>query len=303
MNILLTGGTGFIGRRLLKHLTSLGHSIHLLSRYQVQDYHTTCCDLSQDIIPDDIFKSIDVVFHLAGFAHDLQNDSIVEYLYQTINVDVTVRLAQLAAIAGVERFVFVSSTKAGGSSTSINCITEEQRLEPDGLYGKTKREAEIRLLKIGYQNGMPVTIIRPSLVYGPNMKGNLELMVSSIKSGWFPPLPETGNRKSMIHVDDLVRAIVYVAHNNRAIGETFIVTDKKQYSSREIYETISNVNGRIVPSWGVPKFIFDIMSMLSPRIKYKVNKLFGDEYHSSLKLEKLGFKAHKTLSDMNETDF
>ena len=303
MNILLTGGTGFIGRRLLKHLTSLGHSIHLLSRSQVEGYHTTCCDLSQDEIPEDIFNSIDIVFHLAGFAHDLRNNSRLDYLYKKINVDVTVRLAQLSAKAGVERFVFISSTKAGGSLASINCVTEEQRLEPDGVYGKTKREAEIRLLKISSHDGMPVTIIRPSLVYGPNMKGNLELMLASIKSGWFPPLPQTGNRKSMVHVDDLVRAIVFISIHDRAIGEIFIVTDAQPYSSREIYETMCNISNRPTSNWSVPKFLFDMVSVISPRIKYKIDKLLGDEYYSSSKLEKLGFKAQKTLSDMNETDF
>jgi UDP-glucose 4-epimerase len=303
MNILLTGGTGFIGRRLLKHLTSLGHSIHLLSRYQVQDYHTTCCDLSQDIIPDDIFKSIDVVFHLAGFAHDLQNDSIVEYLYQTINVDVTVRLAQLAAIAGVERFVFVSSTKAGGSPVFEKCITEEWQGKPDEIYGKTKREAEKKILEIGRQSGMTVTIVRPPLVYGPNVKGNLQLMLSGIKSGWFPPLPETGNKRSMIHVDDLVRAILLVAEDDRAIGEIFITTDGAPHSSRDIYNAMCVVLGKSIPKWSVPKFLFDIVSLINPRIKYKVNKLLGDECYSSTKLEKLGFKAQKTLKDMNETDF
>ena len=64
-----------------------------------------------------------------------------------------------------------------------------------------------------------------------------------------------------------------------------------------------DVLGKSSPKWSVPKIFFDILSLLSPRIKYKINKLFGNEYYSSAKLEKLGFKAKKTLKDMNETDF
>jgi len=303
MNILLTGGTGFIGQRFLQYLTSLEHSVHILSRSHVENYHTILCDFTKDKIPTDLFNSIDVVFHLAGFAHDLRNTSKIEHLYQVINVDTTVRLAELAASSGVQRFVFVSSTKAGGSAVSEKCITEQQQGKPDEIYGKTKREAERKLLEIGFQSGMPVTIVRPSLVYGPNLKGNLQLMLSGIKSGWFPPLPETGNKRSMIHVDDLVRAILLVAEDDRAIGKIFIATDGTPYSAREIYNTMCNVAGKSIPRWSVPKILFDMASLVNPRIKYKLNKLLGDECYSSAKLEALGFKAKKTLKDMNETSF
>jgi hypothetical protein len=58
-----------------------------------------------------------------------------------------------------------------------------------------------------------------------------------------------------------------------------------------------------IPKWSIPKFLFDIASLINPRIKYKLNKLLGDECYSSAKLESLGFKVQKTLKDMNETDF
>ena len=150
---------------------------------------------------------------------------------------------------------------------------------------------------------MHVSIIRPSLVYGPNVRGNLKLMLSGIEKGWFPPLPETGNKRSMIHVDDLVRAILLVVDDDRANGEIFIATDGAPYSSREIYNAMCGVVGKLIPKWSVPKVLFDLASLASPRIKYKLNKLLGDECYSSAKLEALGFKAKRSLKDMNETDF
>jgi nucleoside-diphosphate-sugar epimerase len=305
MNILLTGGTGFIGQRLLQYLTILEHSVHILSRGHVKNYRTTYCDFVKDTIPEELFSSnsIDTVFHLAGFAHDMRDASKFADLYYKVNVSATVQLAELAAKAGVKRFVFVSSVKAGGIVTFKKCMNENDQSDLEGVYGETKREAELRLLEIGKESGMHVSIIRPSLVYGPNVKGNLQLMLSGIKKGWFPPLPETNNKRSMIHVDDLVRAILLVADDDRANGEIFIATDGTPYSSRDIYNAMYSAIDKSIPKWSVPKILFDIASLASPRIKYNLNKLLGDECYSSAKLEALGFKAKKSLKDMNETDF
>jgi UDP-glucose 4-epimerase len=298
----ITGGSGFIGQRLVEALKQSGNKIRFLSRkYQFED--TVVCDLQSDFIPDDALDSIDTVFHLAGFAHDMRNASKIADLYYKVNVSATVQLANLAVKSGVKRFVFVSSVKAGGNPPLGTCANEKDQKNTEDVYGKTKREAELRLLEIGKESGMHVSIIRPSLVYGPNVKGNLKLMLSGVERGWFPPLPETVNRRSMIHVDDLVRAILLVAEDKRANGEIFIATDGTPYSSREIYNVMCSVTGKLIPKWSVPKTLFDLASLASPRIKYKINKLLGDECYSSDKLEALGFKAKKSLKDMNETDF
>jgi len=298
----ISGGTGFIGRRLVGALQKKQIDVYLLSRIK-RNEDTIVCNLKVECIPSDALIGVDTVFHLAGIAHDVRDASKISDLYYKVNVDATVQLAELAVKAGVKRFIFVSSVKAGGSSISEKCMNENDQIEPEDIYGKTKREAELKLLKIGKESGMHVSIIRPSLVYGPNVKGNLQLMLSGIKKDWFPPLPETGNKRSMIHVDDLVRAILLVADDDRANGEIFITTDGTPHSSREIYNAMCSALNKSIPKWSVPKILFDIVSLVSPRIKYKINKLLGDECYSSAKLEALGFKAKKSLQDMNETDF
>ena len=300
---LVTGSTGFIGNRLLGLLKTIERDVRLLARSKVDNYETVACNLGKDRIPKHTLESIDTVFHLAGFAHDMQDPSKVKHLYHAVNVEATVELARLAVVSGVKRFVFVSSVKAGGSPLSEHCASESDQNNPEGIYGKSKREAELKLLKIGKESGIHVSIIRPSLVYGPGVKGNLQLMLSGIKKGWFPPLPETGNRRSMIHVDDLVRAVFLVTEDGRANGKIFIVIDGKPYSSREIYSTMCNIAGRPVPKWSVPKFLFNMVAIISLKIRYKVDKLLGDECYSSKGLEALGFKAQRTLKEMNETDF
>jgi len=293
--VFVTGATGFIGKHLLGLLNQeyrgcLYDNFRILSRKKHPDYETVICDLQSGVIPNDALDGIDTVFHLAGFAHDFRDINKLEQLYRKVNVEATVKLAELAVVAGVKQFVFVSSVKAGV-------------VPSDGVYGQTKREAELRILEIGRQSGMHTSIVRPSLVYGPGVKGNLALMQRGIRQGWFPPLPETGNRRSMIHVDDLVKAILLVSEDERANGEIFIATDGIPYSSRKIYESMCQSVGKIAPNWSVPKILFNLLSLASSRFSYKINKLLGDEYYSSEKLEVLGFKAEKSLADLNKSNF
>ena len=300
---LVTGGTGFIGQRLLSFFNKNSFSFRVLSRNPLSDNETILCDFSKDVIPARAFDGIDTVFHLAGIAHNLGDDAGMEGLYRSVNVDATVRLAELAVQNGVQRFVFVSSVKAGGSSIDRHCKTEDDQGEPDGIYGKTKREAELRLLEISEKSDLKVSIIRPTLVYGPKVKGNLRSMLSLLEKGRFPPLPEVGNRRSMIHVDDLVRAILFLGNDYENNGEIYIASDGMAYSSREIYKQLCHSLGRPVASWAVPKFLFDLVGLLNSRMKRKFNKLFGDAYSSSEKLQSTGFKPQRSLRDMNATAF
>lgn len=299
-SFFITGVTGFIGKRLVN---AVNGKIRVLSRTKQINYETVVCDLQHEEIHDDALDGVDTVFHLAGYAHDTNDENKVTDYYKKINVVATAKLAELCIKSGVKRFVFVSSVKAGGLPINGHCPDEEIQREPDGIYGKTKREAELILLDIAEKTDMHVSIIRPSLVYGPDIQGNLKLMLSGIKKGWFPPLPEIGNQRSMIHVDDLVKAILLIAKDDRANGEIFIATDSIPYSSREIYCAMCNIVGKPIPKWSVPKILFDMASLVSPGIKYKVNKLLGNACYSSAKLEALGFNARRTIKEINETDF
>ena len=299
----VTGASGFVGTRLVRFLQKSKINIRIMSRTSKENFETVVCDLQNGLIPQDALTEVDSVFHLAGFTHDVRDTPESKNLYYKINVDATVQLAKLAVESGVKRFIFVSSVKAGGFAASGKCMTELDQNSTKDIYGKTKREAEIKLLEIGQKSDMHVSIVRSSLAYGPGVKGNLRMMLSGIEKGWFPPLPETGNRRSMIHVDDLVRALIMVAEDERANGEIFIATDGESHSAREIYKMMRILMGKSVPLWSMPKFMFDIAASISPAISYKIRKLFGDEHFSSEKLKSLGFEVERSLREMNETAF
>ena len=300
---LITGATGFVGKRLINALMSEEHKVIRVSRNPIPNFETVICDFESSNLSKVHLRGVDIVFHLAGIAHDLSSISEDEGLYQKINLDATIELAELAVTSAVKKFVFVSSVKAGGRTELRNCMNELDQYEPEGIYGKTKREAELKLLEIGQKSEMHVSIVRPSLVYGPDVKGNLKLMMDGIKKGWFPPLPEVRNSRSMIHVDDLVQALLLVSNDIGANGEIFIATDGKSYSSRDLYEAMCYASGKSIPKWNIPIFLFEIAASLSSNMRDKVDKLFGDEYYSSEKLQSIGFKAQRTLREMNETAF
>ena len=302
-NILVTGATGFVGQHFIKCFKLEGYNIRAVSRKLIPGVETIICDFLKDDIPDNALKGIDIVFHLAGYAHDLKSEPGIEQTYHKINVGVTVDLLSLSDKHNVKKFIFVSSVKAGGAPIKGNCASEKDQNSPDGIYGETKREAELRILETGRESSMHVSILRPTLIYGPKVKGNLQLMMQGIKKGWFPPLPEIGNRRSMIHVDDIVRALLFLSNNKKSNGEVFIATDGRVYSSRNIYEIMCHVLDKNIPNWSVPRLLFNAIARLSSGFKYKIDKLLGDECYSSKKLQSLGFKAQKQLRQMNETDF
>jgi len=292
----ITGASGFIGHKLMQSLINDENQrwgkIRVLSRKPLPGVETVICDLHSEKIVQEDLQGVETIFHLAAFAKDIQSESNEEHNYKVVNVDSTVHLVKLAITCSVKKFIFVSSVKAGGGS-------EDQDFTPDGIYGKTKREAELAILELGKNSNMHISIVRPALVYGSKLSGNLDLMRRLINQGLFPPLPEVGNRRSMVHVDDVVRALLFVADDKRANGEIFIATDGVHYSSREVYEALCHMTGRNPANWSVPKIIFDLIGNLSTKLRFTFEKLLGDDLYSSKKLESLGFSPKKTLESLS----
>ena len=107
MKALVTGATGFIGLKLIKSLEDCGYSIRILSRNNNLDYDTVICDLQNEKIPESALDSVDVIFHLAGHAHDIGSDSIQEKIYYDVNVGGTVKLIKIAVQKKVRKFIYV----------------------------------------------------------------------------------------------------------------------------------------------------------------------------------------------------
>jgi nucleoside-diphosphate-sugar epimerase len=313
---LVTGATGFIGRRLVAALAqSPDCSVHVLIRDSGQasriwpagGVEPRIGDLTRPDSLATVCNGVDTVYHLAGYAHasGVAEGEALD-LHQRITVEGTRALLAAATSAGVKRFIFVSSVKAMGEGGEV-CLDETSDTVATSIYGRAKRTAEDLVLRAGRVPGMHVCILRLPLVYGPDNKGNLPRMIAAIDQGRFPPLPELGNKRSMVHVEDVVQALLLGAESPSARGQTYIVTDEKTYSTRRIYSLICSALGRPVPAWTVPVTLLRLAARLGDLIgsvrgrplafnSDALDKLTGSAWYSAGKIHReLGYRPRHTL--------
>ena len=254
---LVTGYSGFIGSHIVTELARKHGYIRGLTRQSVATDHECAVDvrvgdITKPATLHGLMSGIDTVIHAAGYAHAAASG---QGIHNSTTLDGTQHLLHEAAASHVRRFVFISSVKAMAAA-GPDCIDETETALPQDEYGLARRQAEERVLAAGKGYGMHVSIVRPALVYGPGCKGNLASMLKWIDRGIFPPVPDTGNRRSMVDVRDLSRAILAAAERDSANGRTCIISDGEDYSTRRIYLAMKSALGKPVPGWSVPAPLF-----------------------------------------------
>ena len=247
---LVTGASGFVGRGLCRTLRERGCRVRALLHHDADGPwdERVLCDLATGEVPPAACHDAAGVFHLAGIAHSDGTEGGLESLYQRVNVGGTQALLDAAAAAGVARFVFFSSVKAAGAP-GRDCVDETWDAPPDDPYGRSKRAAEERVQRAA---GLQTAILRPTLVYGAGVKGNLRRMIDAVAARRFPPLPPLANRRSLVALDDLIEAAWLVMHREIPSGRVYIAADGADYSSRDLYLAICRGLGRRPSAWHVP---------------------------------------------------
>ena len=126
-----------------------------------------------------------------------------------------------AAQAGVKHFVFVSSIRAQCGPAADHALTERDPPAPTEIYGRSKLAAEEAVRA----SGVPFTILRPVLLYGPGVKGNLALLARAAATPLPLPVKDFGNRRSLLGIDNFISALTFVLTTPATIGETYVVAD------------------------------------------------------------------------------
>lgn len=285
MTALVTGATGFIGGRLLHAgdralvRRPAGFDDEVIGDLRDLDTLSRACE------------GVQTVFHCAGLANALGSDAKAQW---QVNVEGTRHLLTAAGQAGVKCFVFFSSVKAM-AEPGEECVDEDWPGEPPTAYGQAKRAAEKAVLEAGAKYGMRVVNLRLAMVYGRGSRGNVWQMARAIRKGWFPRLPDNGNRRSIVHVQDVVDVARLVAARPEADGRTYIIADRRPYSTHEIENAMRSIL-RAPAVWGVSTRTLRAAGRVLPGLAEIIERLMGSACYTPERIEReLGWRARVGL--------
>jgi nucleoside-diphosphate-sugar epimerase len=294
MIIAITGGSGFIGKLLVKQYLQTDHQVRLLSRRPLPKnnrYKSFKGDLTDPNVDLSRFlDGVDILYHCAG-------EVINEALMKELHVNGTQRLINQAK-GKVGRWIQLSSVGAYGTCRS-GVITEESLEQPTSLY-ETSKTVSDNLVR---DSGIPYVILRPSNVFGIGMSNqSLYRMLSMIQKGMFFYIGKNGTLLNYIHVDKVVEALINCGNNKNAIGEVFIlsqsITTEKMTSS---FMEGLGIKRKILrfPEWLIRMVIYVCRVIPKfPLTSSRIDALTGRCIYNSNKIQKLlGFEFRTTLEE------
>lgn len=266
--VLITGASGFVGSALFRVLSDIScyEVTGTCREKKLNDMGKLVSLGSLDGNSDwsNILLGQDFVIHTAAQTHIVgkENAELLE-LYRNTNAAGTINLALQAAKAGVRRFIFISSIKVNGESTTNREPYSEADLPaPENAYGISKMEAELGLQKIAEQTGMEIVIIRPPLVYGQGVKANFLRLLKVAQTKYPLPFGLFNNVRSMIYIGNLVDFITKCIEHPKAANQTFLVSDGDDVSLSRLLRLIRLSANRFAFLVPVPVFLFRVFGKL-----------------------------------------
>ena len=288
MNLLLTGGTGFLGKAVCKTFSS---NVITLGRSCFSDISI---DLSEEI---PILTQYDLVIHAAGKAHSIPKTESEKKTFYKVNYEGTLNLLKGLEKSGFpKRFVFISSVSVYGQESGIG-INEEHKLDAKDAYGLSKIEAELLVQKWCYEHNVVCTILRLPLLVGKNPPGNLGAMIKGITKGYYFNIGGGKAKKSMVLADDVAEFIPIVAN----IGGVYNLTDGYHPSFFELSSAIARQIKKSAPM-NMPLFIAkaigfmgDFLGSKAPINSLKLKKINADLTFDDSKARSVGWQPRKVL--------
>lgn len=271
--LMITGASGFIGSNFIK-------------RYK-EKYNIIPMDLLK-VKPEEIdFNGVDTVLHLAALVHQMQGAPREKYF--EVNTKLTKKVAEEAKKQGIKHFVFYSTVKVYGYDGDLYnhsmILNEESECNPvNDPYGESKWEAE-KILRNLEDDNFKVGIIRPPMVYGKGVKGNMESLIKLVKLLPILPFNYDKNRRSLVNIENLMYLTTLVI-DKEAQG-VFLPLDEKNISLKEIVEGIEKAYNLKRINIPMIQPIFWLLTKVKPNIMVR---LFGTlQFDNKLTREKLGY--------------
>jgi nucleoside-diphosphate-sugar epimerase len=264
MRVLVTGAAGFVGRALVAALADADMQVRAAARcpqnvVSAGNVETVSLpDLAGDVDWAPLLHDMDAVVHLAGIAH--AGGAIANHDYDRINRAATETLALACARRNIH-MIFMSSIRAQSGPSSPHVQTENTRPQPNDAYGCSKLAAEDAIRNIG----AAFTILRPVVMYGPGVKGNIATMLRLARMPLPLPLAGCDAKRSLLAVDNLVSAVMHILQRSSTRGETYIVADETPVSLAEMIAHLRRGMHRAPRLLAVPPALFAVSLRLVGR--------------------------------------
>jgi nucleoside-diphosphate-sugar epimerase len=292
MKIAVFGSSGFIGKNLVKYL---------LEDMEVQEVSLRNSDWENSIN-----EGTEVFINLVGKAHD-HKGTATEKDYYFANVDLTQQIFEVFKKSEAKLFIYISSLAALEEFESFKPLEETDECNPISLYGKSKREAEIWLLKEDLVSDKKLIIIRPPMVHGPGDKGNLGLLYKIISKKIPYPLTSFDNQRSFISIDNFNFYIMKIIEKSENLGSgIYHVCDNETVATKDIIEVIKKVEEIKIVNLRFPKFLvkgfarigdFIPIPLNTKKLKKMTNSLLvsNQKINTALEIDQLPLTAEQGL--------
>lgn len=269
ITVLVTGASGFVGLHLCQHLLAQGYRVKAVARKAT--FALTHANLTYHQVDNidgktswqGILDGVTVVVHLAARVHQM-NDRKMKALsaYQEVNVKGTQHLVRQAVKHQVSRFIYISTIKVNGEKTFEMPFRADDQPHPQDAYSLSKLQAEKILQEEARRQGMEWVIIRPPLIYGPQVKGNFKQLIKLAKTAYPLPLHSIKNQRSLVSVFNLVSFIECCLSHQNAQREVFLVSDNQDLSTPGLIRALRAAMGKRSGLFPFPIFILKLLGLV-----------------------------------------
>lgn len=297
--ILVTGASGFIGQHLVRKLAQSGYRVRAASRQPVvfddpRIEGIALGDMSRSFAAEYVVRGVDAIVHAAGLAQ--ARPGIPDAAYTAINVDATRQLARAARAARVKRFVLMSSIRAQVGASHEGVVTEATPLAPTDAYGRSKVAAEAVTAELLNGSATRWTVLRPVLVYGPGVKGNMAALIHLAARPLPLPFGALKSRRSLVSIGNLIAAIEHVLRTEAAENNSFIVTDSTPVTVAEIVRAFRKGCGGLPLLFPVPEAAV-VVALRAAGKGGLADRLTGELIADAARLREIGWAPVETTEE------
>ena len=271
MNVLITGGTGFIGSRLALDFLEKRNCVTIIGQennaiesqnrrlIETKGAQVVICSVTDREKIFQIVRDADVVYHLAAAQHEAH---LPDKTFWDVNVNGTQNVLDASVAAGIKLFIHGSTIGVYGTGLEGR-LDELSPVKPDNIYGVTKLQAE-NLVR-SFQERLPVVVVRISETYGPGDRRLLKLF-TGIKKNVFPIIGTGQNIHHLVYIDDLIQGLHLAATMEGAVGKVFILAGKEALTTFAMVETVATELGTTAPRLRLPLLPFLMFAAMTEKL-------------------------------------